>query len=85
MTTFDPQNRKAVLSEGSNEVGPCDAGSPAHAAIVTRCMPMNSKSCFGAPSTSRHSSMASRIRSVTGPPILYLPSLCVMLRTSMTQ
>ena len=41
-----------------------DTRSAAHAAIVTRCMPTNSKSCSGVPSTPRHSAMASRMRSI---------------------
>ncbi len=65
VAAFHAKNAKASLFEGGNEVSACDAGSPAHAAMVTRWMPMNSKSCVGAPSTSRHSSIASRMRCVT--------------------
>ncbi len=65
MTAFDPQNVKSNLREHRNEVGASDAQSPAHAAMVTRWMPMNSNSWSGRPSTSRHSSMASRMRSLT--------------------
>jgi hypothetical protein len=36
MTTFDAENGKAGLSEGGNKVGAGDAGTPAHAAMVTR-------------------------------------------------
>jgi len=65
MAAFDAKNAKASLLEGGNEVSAGDAWRPAHAAMVTRWMPTNSKSCSGEPSTSRHSSMASRMRWVT--------------------
>ena len=63
MATFDAKNAKSYPFEGGNEVGTGDAGIPAHAAMVTRWMPTNSNSCPGTPSTSIHSSMASRTRS----------------------
>jgi hypothetical protein len=47
MAAFDAENREAGLSEGGNQVLTGDAGCPAHAAMVTRWMPMNSKSCSG--------------------------------------
>ena len=65
MATSDADNREAGLPQGSNEGETGDAGSPAHAAMVTRWMPMNSRSAGGAPATSRQSSMASRMRCVT--------------------
>jgi hypothetical protein len=36
MTAFDAQNAETSFSESSNEFGAGDAGSPAHAAMVTR-------------------------------------------------
>jgi hypothetical protein len=65
VAAFDTQNAEAGLLERADEIGSGDPRNPAHAAMVTRWMPMNSDSCSGAPSTSRHSSIASRIRSVT--------------------
>ena len=44
MAAFDAENRKAGLFEGGNHFGPGDARGPAHAAMVTRWMPTNSKS-----------------------------------------
>ena len=61
VAALDAKNAKASLFEGSNEVRTSDAGNPAHAAMVTRWMPTNSKSCSGAPSTSRHSCCVSRM------------------------
>src|ERR1700719_3413383 len=60
MAAFYAKNAEAPLFAGGNEVSAGDAGSPADAPTVTRWMPTNSKSCSGAPSTSRQSSMASR-------------------------
>jgi hypothetical protein len=65
MATFDAHNAETDLPKGANETMPGDSRTPAHAATVTRWMPTNSNSCSGVPSASRHSSMASRIRSVT--------------------
>ena len=65
MAAFDTENEETGFCERGNEFRAGDAGRPAHAAMVTRWMPTNSKSCSGVPSTSRHSSMASRMRSVT--------------------
>jgi hypothetical protein len=65
MAAFNAKNAETHAFEGDNEVGTGNAGIPAHAAMVTRWMPTNSKSCPGTPSTSRHSSMASRTRSMT--------------------
>ena len=65
MTAFDTYDSKTGPGECGNEVGAGDAGSPAHAAMVTRWMPTNSNSCSGAPSTSRQSSIASRMRCMT--------------------
>ncbi len=64
MASFDAQNAKTYLPDGANETMPGYSRTPAHAATVTRWMPTNSNSCSGVPSTSRHSSIASRIRSV---------------------
>ena len=36
MTVFDTEKGEAVLSECGNKVGTGDAGTPAHAAMVTR-------------------------------------------------
>jgi len=36
MAAFDAENGKAGLYEGGNKVGTGDAGTPAHAAMVTR-------------------------------------------------
>ena len=44
MAAFDAENGETGLSEGGNYFGPGDARCPAHAAMVTRWMPMNSKS-----------------------------------------
>src|ERR1035441_10463752 len=65
MAACDTENAETGFGERDNEVRVGDSRRPAHAAMVTRWMPTNSKSCSGAPSTSRHSSMASRMRSVT--------------------
>jgi hypothetical protein len=65
MAAFHAKNAKAYPFRRGNEVGAGDAGIPAHAAMVTRWMPTNSNTCPGTPSTSRHSSMASRTRSMT--------------------
>lgn len=65
MTAFDAQHAETSLRVSSNEFGAGYTGSPAHAAMVTRWIPMNSSSCSGAPSNSRHNAIASRIRSVT--------------------
>jgi hypothetical protein len=65
MAAFNAKNAKAYAFECGDEAVAGDAGIPAHAAMVTRWMPMNSKSCAGAPSTSRHNSIASRTRSIT--------------------
>jgi hypothetical protein len=51
MAAFDAENREAGLSDSGNEILTGDAGRPAHAAMVTRWMPMNSKSCSGVPWT----------------------------------
>ncbi len=51
MTAFDAENRETGLSESGNELLTGDAGCPAHAAMVTRWMPMNSRSCSGVPWT----------------------------------
>ena len=61
----DSSNRKTALGQRQYQLGPGDARSPAHAAIVTRWMPMNSRLCWGTPCTSRHNPIASRTRSVT--------------------
>ena len=47
MATSDTQNAEAGLPKRANEIGPRDPGTPAHAAMVTRWMPTNSKSCSG--------------------------------------
>ena len=65
VAAFDAQNAKTGLRERSDEFGARDTRRPAHAAIVTRWIPTNSNSCSGTPSTSRHSPIASRMRSVT--------------------
>ena len=65
MAAFDANDQETGVIKGGNEVGASDARNPAHAAIVTRWTPTNSRSCSGAPSTSRHSPMTSRMRSVT--------------------
>lgn len=65
MAAFVAQNAETGLREGGYEFGARDAWYSAHAAIVTRWMPTNSSSCSGADSTSSHSAMASRMRSVT--------------------
>ncbi len=36
MAAFDAENRKATPSDGGNKIGAGDAGTPAHAAMVTR-------------------------------------------------
>ena len=43
MAAFDAENGKADLPEGGNHFCPGDTRCPAHAAIVTRWMPTNSK------------------------------------------
>ena len=65
MAAFDALNAKTGLGEGGDKFRTGDTRSAAHAAMVTRWMPTNSNCCSGAPSTSRHSAMASRMRSVT--------------------
>lgn len=65
MAALYAKNAKTDSLEGGNKVATGDAGIPAHAAMVTRWIPTNSNSCPGTPSTSRHSSMASRMRSMT--------------------
>ena len=65
MPASDTQDAEAGLPKRVNEIGPGDSRTPAHAAMVTRWMPTNSNSCAGATDTSIHSSIASRIRSVS--------------------
>ena len=65
MAAFDTQDAETGLRECGNEFWAADARGPAHAAIVTRWIPTNSNSCSGAPSTSRQSSIASRMRPIT--------------------
>jgi hypothetical protein len=52
MAVFDAKYAEAAITEGCDEVGAGNARNPAHAAIVTRWMPMNSKSRSGVPLTS---------------------------------
>jgi hypothetical protein len=44
MAAFDAENGRAGPSEGSNYLGTREARCPAHAAMVTRWIPTNSKS-----------------------------------------
>ena len=65
MATSNAKNAKNYAFEGGNEPIAVTRGIPTHAVTVTRWMPTNSRSCRGMPSTSRHSSIASRTWSMT--------------------
>ena len=65
MAASDPHDAETSPCKRRDEVRAGDARNPAHAAMVTRCIPTTSNSCAGTLSTSRQSSIASRMRCVT--------------------
>jgi hypothetical protein len=65
MASLDADYREGTLSQGPHDLGPCRARQATHAATEIRWTPTNVMGSSSSPSTSRQSSTASCIRSIS--------------------
>ena len=65
MAALDADDSETSARQRRYQVRPRSSRTAARAATLIRWVPTNSRTCSGPPSTSRHNSTASRLRSVT--------------------